>query len=50
MDELLETLGEISSDITTLKCNPMSTLDERILDILDELTDSVTEIVRHLKE
>ena len=49
MDEILEELNELESDITNLKCMPMNSHTEQIADILDNLVDAVSSIARYIQ-
>jgi len=46
MDEILDELNELESDITNIKCMPMDSQTERIVEVLDNLIDTVTSLAR----
>lgn len=50
VDEILESLNDLKVDLINLQCNPLTNVEQKLAEILDELTDSVQDIARAVKE
>jgi hypothetical protein len=50
MDEILDSLSELQSEITNMQCKEMSDMTERIVSAIDDLLEAVTDIARIVQD
>lgn len=50
MDEILDSLSELQSEITNIRCLEMGDTTERIVSAIECLLDAVTEIARVVQD